>query len=94
MRTKFKKGEQRKFLDRVLLNLECPSLRNLLERGINIKYSCLKNYYLEYRTMPQGLVNDLCFIAKINSHSLKFLELKDNWGQVKGGKKGKRKSKI
>ena len=54
MRIKFKKGEQRKFLGKVLENLGAPSLRELINRGVGVPYSTLKNYYLEERMLPEN----------------------------------------
>jgi len=81
-----KSGMQRKFLEVVLERLMCPSLRSLKERGIKISYSCLKNYFNEYRTLPKELFEDLCILGKIDKSKLKFKELGENWGQCIGGK--------
>ena len=85
-RVKFKKGEQRKFLKEVLFKLYRPSLRGLLEFGLDINYSTLKNYFTEQRLMPEDLFNDLCYLAKIDKNSLEIEFLEKNWGQVKGGR--------
>jgi hypothetical protein len=90
-RIKFQKGQQKKFLKKVLEKINCPSLRELINRGFDIPYSTLKNYFNESRKLPRDLFNDLCYIAKINPESLKIEILESSWGQVKGGKKGKRK---
>jgi hypothetical protein len=87
MRVKFRKGQQRRFLQRVLLNIGCPSLRSIRERGFGINYQTLKSYFFENRTLPEDLVDDLCFLGKIDKKSLKVIYLKDNWGQAKGGRK-------
>jgi hypothetical protein len=91
MRVKFKKGKQKEFIDLVLKNIGCPSLRGLISRGFNVPYSSLKNYYSEERTLPKDLFDNLCYIGKINCNSLKFQLLQDNWGVVKGGSVGKTK---
>ena len=90
-RIQFKKGKQRKFLDEVMQKLSTPSLRSLKQFGINTKYSTLKNYHNEARTLPQELFEDICHIAKINPKNFEVKTLEENWGQIKGGKKGKRK---
>lgn len=64
----------------------CPSLRSLRQRGVKYSYSCLKNYYNESRTMPKELFDDLCTLTAINKKKIKFKELDENWGKVKGGK--------
>lgn len=89
MRVKFKKGEQRKFLKKVLENLNCPSLRALNQFGFEISYSTLKNYYSEARLLPEQFFRDLCYLAKIEIVSLDMEFMEDNWGQVKGGRKFK-----
>ncbi len=90
MRVKFKKGEQRKFLNLVVFRLNCISLRGILQFGFNIKYSSLKNYHLERRLLPRDFFENLCYLAKINIDSLNVEYVNENWGQIKGGKKSKR----
>ena len=89
MRIKFKQGEQRKFLDLVVQRLNCISLRGILQFGFDIKYDCLKNYYCERRLFPSDFFDDLCYLAKINKKNLNIIYLRDNWGRVNGGKKGR-----
>ncbi len=86
VRVRFKKGMQKEFLKRVIVILNSPSLRGLLQFGFDIPYSTLKSYFQEYRLMPAGLFNDLCYLAKINPAELGVEYLEDNWGQVLGGK--------
>jgi hypothetical protein len=90
MRIRFDKGKQREFLDMIIGKLNAPSLRGLLQFGLDVKYSTLKNYYIEYRFMPKGLVVDFCEVAGIEFGSLDVEEIEDNWGRVKGGKIKKR----
>jgi hypothetical protein len=90
MKIKFQKGKQRQFIDNVLKILNCPSLKELINRGIEINYSSLKNYYCERRLLPKELFNTLCEISKINKNTFIFNEISDNWGQIKGGKISKR----
>ncbi len=86
MRIKFRKGEQRKFLDLVLERVGSPSLRELINRGIEVKKSTLKNYYIERRALPKELFNVFCEIADLKESDFEFEKLDDNWGQKKGGK--------
>jgi hypothetical protein len=90
-RIKFsRKGMQRKFLNRVLFIIGCPSLRSIRERGFDFNYSTLKNYFNEDRLLPEDFFRDLCFIGKIDINKLRFQVLDGNWGQIKGGKSSKR----
>jgi len=88
-RVKFKKGEQRKFIQEVLKKINCPSLRELVNR-LSVNYSTLKNYIVEERHLPENLFNDLCFISKINKSELNVEYLEEHWGQIKGGKISKK----
>ena len=85
-RVKFRKGEQRKFLKKVLEELNCPSLRALNQYGFDISYSTLKNYFTEERLLPEDFFKDLCYLSKIKKEELDFEFIEDNWGQIKGGK--------
>ena len=84
----FKKSEQREFLNSVKTNLNCTSIRGLLQFGLDIPYPTLKNYYNEHMSLPQSLFDNLCHLAKINPRNLEVSYLEENWGQIKGGKKG------
>lgn len=86
-RVKFYKGKQREFLNNVVKNTNSPSLRSINQFGFNIKYSTLKAYYNENRTLPESLFLDLCRLANINPVSLKIKMLDENWGKIKGGSK-------
>ena len=90
-RVLFKKGMQRKFLDLVVARLGCISLRGILQFGFDVKYSSLKNYYVERRLMDAEFFEDLCRLAKIDVRELDVEFVRGNWGQVKGGKIGKRR---
>ena len=90
-RIRFRKGEQRKFLDLVIEKLNSPSLRGILQFGFDVLYSTLKNYYNESRLLPEELFSDLCEIARIEKSELNFEVVLGSWGQIKGGKVGKRK---
>lgn len=90
MRIKFQREKQREFLNLVVKKLNCVSLRGILQFGLDVSYDCLKNYYNERRLIPEDFFNDLCYISKINKEDLRIVYLKDNWGQIKGGKKSKR----
>ncbi len=88
-RVKFRqKGQQRKFLQEVLKKVNCPSLGAFEQFGFDIPYSTLKNYFSEHRLLPEDFFKELCDFAKIIPKNIEFL--KDNWGQIKGGKKGKK----
>ncbi len=89
MRVKFARGRQRYFIDKVLEETGCPSLKELINRGIGINYSSLKNYYSERRLLPEWLFEELLGISQMdNNFELEFID--ENWGKVKGGKKSKR----
>ncbi|MEX0920791.1 MAG: hypothetical protein WDZ62_00835 [Candidatus Pacearchaeota archaeon] len=90
MKLKFEKGKQREFIDLVLEATACPTLRELINRGINVGYSSLKNYYVERRKIPLNLFEVLCKISNLNESHFSFEEVPENWGQVKGGKNSKR----
>jgi hypothetical protein len=90
MRVLFKSGEQRNFLDNAIKNLNCLSLRGLLQFGLIINYNCLKNYYCERRLISQELFLDLCHLMKKDPKKFNVTFLDDNWGKIKGGKIGKR----
>lgn len=87
-RIEFQKGEQKKFIKEILEKTNCPSLRELINRGFDIPYSTLKNYYNESRLLPENLFKELCKLANTNPMKIKYLE--KNWGQSKGGKISKR----
>ncbi|MDD5193945.1 MAG: hypothetical protein PHF67_05170 [Candidatus Nanoarchaeia archaeon] len=89
-RIKFYKGQQRKFLDLVVNRLGCVSIRGILQFGFDINYNSFKNYYSERRLIPINLFEELCHVAKIDKKELKFEIIEGNWGQVKGGRIGRR----
>ncbi len=92
MRIRFlKKGGQRRFLDLVVEGLSSPSVRGILQFGVDVPYSTLKNYYNESRLLSEDLFSDLCGLARIDKGDLDFEVVGDNWGRVKGGRKSKRK---
>ncbi len=91
MRVKFEKGMQREFLKRVLIKVNCPSLRAFLQFGFDVPYSTLKNYYSELRLLPKSFFEELCDFAFLNKEDFDFEVLEDSWGQVKGGTRGRRK---
>jgi len=91
-RIKFGEGGQKVFFDLVIEKMSSPSLRGLLQFGIEVNYSTLKNYYLGERLLPEDLFVDLCELARINLGDLDFEYLGGSWGQVKGGRLGKRAS--
>ena len=89
-RVKFKKGEQRKFMQKVLNEINCPSLRVFLQFGLGIPYSTLKNYFIEERLLPKDLFENMCYLSKINLNDLDFKFIEGNFGQVLGGKKSRK----
>ncbi len=92
MRIRFEKGKQRKFLDLVIERLNALSLRGILQFGFDVPYSTLKNYYNELRLLSGDFFDDLCEVANISKADLEYEEVEENWGRVRGGKIGKRKS--
>lgn len=86
MRIKFSKGKQREFFKKILENINCPSLRELINRGIDVNYSTLKNYYSEERLIPEYLFNELIEISSLNRDNFNFELIEENWGKIKGGK--------
>ena len=91
MRIKFPAGKQKEFLLKVLEAIGCPSLRELINRGIDARYSSLKNYYCERRLLPDSIFDELLKISKFNREDFDFESVRDNWGQAKGGKISRRK---
>jgi len=85
MRVKFRRGEQRKFLKKVLDESNCPSLRTFLQFGFDVPYSTLKNYYNESRCLEKDFFLKLCEFIKVDFNMLDVKYMNDNWGQVKGG---------
>ena len=85
MRIKFEKGKQRKFIQDVLKSIGGPSLYELINRGVNISYSSLKNYYSERRLLPEELFDILCGLSRLNKDNISFKKIPENWGQSKGG---------
>jgi len=90
MRIKFKKGFQKKFLQEVLLKINCPSLRELRKRGFEVSYSSLKNYFTERRNLSLELFEQLLEVSGLNKKDFDYEVLDDNFGQIKGGKKSRR----
>jgi hypothetical protein len=88
MRIEFRKGMQRKFLQKVLEKINCPSISELANR-LNFNYSTLKNYFVEQRNLPENLFNDLCYLANMGKSEFKFNILEEHWGQINGGKNKK-----
>jgi hypothetical protein len=87
-RVLFINGGQRKFIKTVKEKLEVSSIRGLLQFGFEVPYSTLKNYYNEINLLPKSFFLDLCHISKLDPRKLNIKYLKNNWGQVIGGKRG------
>ncbi len=90
MRIKFNKGDQRKFFKQILENTNCPSLKELVNRGISVNYSTLRNYYNEERLIPEQLFRELLIFSDLDEKKLNFEIVEEYLGQIKGGKKSKR----
>lgn len=91
MRISFKKGKQKEFIKKVLESTGSPSLRELINRGIDVKYNSLKNYSSERRFLPSQLFEELLSLSGLNKSSFSFEMVDENFGQILGGKKSKRK---
>jgi len=89
-RIKFEKGKQREFFKKVLEKINCPSLRELINRGISVNYSTLKNYFNEDRIISEELFNELIELGGLNKKDFNFEIINENWGQIKGGKSKRR----
>ncbi|MBU2616859.1 MAG: hypothetical protein KKB79_02655 [Nanoarchaeota archaeon] len=90
MRMKFSQGKQKEFINSVLISAACPSLREL-SRRIDINYQTLKNYYSERRLLSDNFFDVLCRISKLDEKDFSVQRVSDNLGQVKGGKKSRKK---
>jgi len=90
MRIKFDNGKQREFLKKILEKTNCPSLRELISRGIDINYSTLKNYFSEERLISEDLFKELIIFSGLSEKDFDFEIIEENWGQIKGGKISKR----
>ena len=86
MRVVLDKGKQRQFFNEVLARSGCPSLHELINRGINVNYQTLKNYYSERRLLPENLFELLCQISGMKRNDVKHELVGNGWGQSKGGK--------
>lgn len=83
---------QRRFIDSVLAKIGAPSLRSLIERGFDVKYTTLKSYYQERRFLPLDFFNNLCLISRIDENNIDgmFELVGDSWGQKKGGERSRK----
>ncbi len=89
-RIKFKKNKQKEFLKAVLVNSDCPNVKELINRGFDVPYSTFRNYFSEARLLPLSLFSELCDFANLKKEKFSFEVLEKNWGQIKGGKIGKK----
>jgi len=89
-RIKFAKGKQREFIKRFLEKINCPSLRELINRGAEVNYSTLKNYFNEDRLIPEELFNELIELGGLSRKDFNCETINENWGQIKGGKKSRK----
>lgn len=91
MRVLFARGKQRAFIDQVCkkLGISAKRLCFLYKSELNVGYSAMKRYRREEILMPLHLVEKLCQIMNIAFESLEIHEFfPENWGSVKGGRKG------
>ena len=93
MRIKFPPGKQREFFAKVLDSIGSPSLREIINRGVDANYSSLKNYYCERRLIPDYFFEELLRISKLDKRDFSFETERESWGQSKGGKLSKRKKR-
>jgi hypothetical protein len=89
-RIRFEKNGQSNFIREIIRKTSAPSLRGLLQFGLDTTYTNLKNYNTERRLLPKKVFTEMCYLANINPASIKYEEVEDSWGMVKGGKIGKR----
>ncbi|MDP2946589.1 MAG: hypothetical protein Q8N88_00605 [Nanoarchaeota archaeon] len=61
-------------------------MKGLMQFGLDVRYSALKNYYNEFRLLPKKLFRDMCNIANLDFKSFEVVLSDNNWGKVKGGK--------
>lgn len=91
LRVAFPPGEQRSFMEEVKRRsrLSLRQLCLLYGDRLRVSYSAMKRYGRGESLHPLYLVKELCRIAGLSFESLEIKELvPDNWGRVKGGKKG------
>ena len=93
VRVKFGKGKQREFIDEILVNSGSPSLKELINRGINVSHSSLKNYHSERRLMTEELFDLLCKFSDLNKNKFSVEKVSNYWGQIKGGQAFRKKFK-
>ena len=89
MRFKFREGEQRKFILKVMEISNCPSLGEL-SRRLAINYATLKNYFSDRRLLSGEFFENLCLIGSLQKKNFDFEEISESWGQSKGGKKSRK----
>ncbi|RMD45270.1 hypothetical protein D6829_02640 [Candidatus Pacearchaeota archaeon] len=82
----FRNGGQREFLKAAIRKLNSPSLRGLLQFGLRVNYSTLKNYFVESRILPKDLFLDICLLCGFNPKDFDVEFISGRWGQVKGGR--------
>jgi hypothetical protein len=93
MKVKFKKNKQREFIKKVIESSNSFSLRELARR-LEVNYASLKNNFVERRLLGEDLFDQLCFVGEVDKNKFKVDFVEENWGQVLGGRCGKRKKKI
>jgi len=91
LRMVFAKGKQRDFINNVCeeLGISARKLCLLYKDRLGVSYSVMKRYRREEYLLPLHLVEELCQIADLPLESLEIQGLMpDNWGAIKGGRKG------
>lgn len=86
MRVRFSKETQRMFLKKVMELVGAPTMKELASR-FGIKYSAMKNYFVDRRLLSQEIFLNM---SKVTGVKIDFNLVPETWGQIKGGKKSRR----
>ncbi|MCX6747977.1 MAG: hypothetical protein NT076_00060 [Candidatus Pacearchaeota archaeon] len=86
VRVKFTREQQKQFIDYALQNLKI-NLRKLAEK-LNVNYELIKKYHQEACSIDEKAFLRICKLVKINFKELEITLFENNWGRVKGGKRG------
>ncbi len=82
----FKEPKQKEFMRVVCKNL---SLKEFIQKHqLKIKYTTFRDYNSGKRSLPINLFQIFCKIANVNQNNLNIKIKAQNWGAVKGGKRG------
>jgi hypothetical protein len=91
LRVVFPPRGQRSFMEEVKKRsrLSLRQLFLLYRKRLGVSYSAMKRYRREESLIPLHFVKKLCGIAGLSFESLEIIELlPENWGRIKGGKRG------